>query len=97
MDFRFKYRRHPDSELEKLRQRNEKRQERDRVSRMRGLAYGMSIPMTLAAGPVGGWLLGSWLDRSLNTGFWMITLILLGTIAGLASTIRMLSRLSSGS
>ncbi|MCC7477148.1 AtpZ/AtpI family protein [bacterium] len=95
MDFRFKYSRHPDSEQERLKKRNDARQEADRVKRMRGLAYGLSIPMTLAAGPVGGWLIGSWLDRSLGTGFWMIVLILVGTLAGLVSTIRMLSRLNS--
>lgn len=87
MDFRFKFRRH---RAEKHEVANEQRIERDRVSRMRGLAVGMSIPMTLIAGPLLGWLAGAWLDGYLGTSYWTAVLIILGTIAGFIGMIEML-------
>ncbi len=60
---------------------------------MRGVAIGLSIPMGMVAGPVGGWLIGSWLDSALGTGFWMITLVCLGTVSGIWMTIEMLMKL----
>jgi F0F1-type ATP synthase assembly protein I len=91
VDYRFQYRRHKPApeELE-----GQKRREKDALIRARGLAIGLSIPMSLAAGPLGGWLLGSWLDRLFHTGFLTLTLILLGTVAGLKMTVDMLAKLS---
>ncbi|MCH7471471.1 AtpZ/AtpI family protein [bacterium] len=90
MDFRFKYRRGP---VPKEQRKEEERIERDRLTRLRGLAIGISIPASMVSGPLLGWLAGSWLDRALGTGFWMITLVLLGTAAGLKVTFDMLIRL----
>jgi len=87
VDFRFKFRRQRAKEHE---QANEQRIERDRVSRMHGLAVGLSIPMTLIAGPLLGWLAGAWLDRALSTSHWTMMLIVLGTIAGFIAMIEML-------
>lgn len=60
---------------------------------MRGVAIGMSIPMGMVGGPIGGWLVGSWLDKTLGTDFWMITLVCLGTASGIWMTIEMLIKL----
>jgi F0F1-type ATP synthase assembly protein I len=92
VDFKFRYNRRRPSPSEQAR---EKREEADLVRRTRGLAVGTTIPFALASGPVTGWLVGGWLDRKYDTSFWLITLILLGTVAGLTMTIRLLSRLSS--
>lgn len=87
MDFRFKFRRKRPEEGEL---RGEQRQEADRRKRMRGLALGFSIPMTLIAGPLLGWLIGAWLDRLLGTGHWLIVMIVLGTVAGFVGMIEAL-------
>ena len=87
MDFRFEYRRKPPEEHEL---RGDQRVEADRVKRMRGLALGISIPMTLVAGPLLGWLLGAWLDRLLGTGYWLVVMIVLGTIGGFVAMIEAL-------
>lgn len=90
MDFRIKYdRKRPD----KYERANEARTERDRLKRMRGLAIGLSIPMTLIGGPVAGWLLGLWMDNLFQTGYWLIVMIVLGTIAGFVAMIEMLVKL----
>ena len=75
----------------------EERREDEVERRAKGLAYGLSIPFTLAGGPISGWLLGSWLDKlggTTESHVWTIVLILLGTAAGLKMTIDMLSRLN---
>ena len=87
VDYRFKYRR---TRAEPHESAEEERVERDRLKRMRGLAIGVSIPMTLVAGPLVGWLVGSWLDRMLGTGYWMVILIVLGTAAGFVAMIEAL-------
>lgn len=94
MDFRFQYRRRRSSPEE---QQGEQRRESDVLLRTRGLAIGLSIPMSLAAGPLAGWLLGSWLDRTFHTGFWTLTLIVLGALAGLLMVIEMLIKLGKQS
>ena len=90
MDYRFKFDRKKPAEHERT---NHEREERDRFKRMRGLAIGLSIPMTLIGGPVAGWLIGSWLDHALGTGFWMVVMIVLGTAAGFCAMIEMLIKL----
>jgi F0F1-type ATP synthase assembly protein I len=87
VDFRFKYRRHRAEPHELA---NKERIARDRLTRMRGLAIGMSIPLTLVAGPLVGWLAGSWLDRLLGTSYWLIALIVVGTVAGFVAMIEAL-------
>jgi len=67
--------------------------ERDRVKRARALGIGLSIPMTLIGGPLLGWLAGTWLDAKLNTNYWMIILVVLGTAAGFKAMIDMLIKL----
>ena len=91
VDFRFIFRRKRPDEHEQV---EEARQERETVRRMRGMAMGLSIPMSLAAGPIGGWLLGDWLDKLLGTAWIMPTLAILGTLAGFKLAIDMLVKLS---
>jgi len=90
VDFRFKYSRTPPDEHEK---RGEERRQTDTTRRIRGLAVGLSIPMSLVAGPVAGWLIGGWLDRELGTGYWMTVLILLCTAASIFMVIELLAQL----
>lgn len=94
MDFRVKYRRHRPDKHEAQRQQE---REKDALSRMRGLAIGMSIPAALLAGPLAGWLAGAALDRALGTAYWTLILIILGTAAALKLVIDMLAKLSKGS
>jgi F0F1-type ATP synthase assembly protein I len=91
VDYRFKYKRYRPSPEEES---EEQRVEHDAHRRMRGLAIGMSIPISLVGGPVGGWLLGNLLDGWLGTGWIMPTLLIAGTIAGFKLTIDMLKKLS---
>jgi F0F1-type ATP synthase assembly protein I len=91
VDYRFAYRRKKPGEHELA---EEQRQERETVRRMRGLAIGLSIPMFLAAGPLGGWIIGALLDKWLGTSWLMPTLIILSTIAGFKMAIDMLLRLN---
>ena len=91
MDFRFRYNRKPPPPEQVAR---EQREDAEQVRLSRGLALGFTIPFALLSGPIGGWLLGSWLDKLLGTSYWLIILILLGTAAGLKMTIDLLSRLN---
>jgi F0F1-type ATP synthase assembly protein I len=94
MDFRFKYdRRPPPPEVEMER----KRQQQQAVLGGRQLAYGLAIPSIMVSGPLGGWLLGNFLDNLLGTQFVMILLILIGTASSLKLVIDMLTRLSDSS
>lgn len=53
-----------------------------------------NIPIMLAAGPVLGYFLGSWLDAKLGTQPWlMVVLALLGFGAGVNGTIRIIRTL----
>ncbi len=90
MDYRFKYDRKPPSDEQR---RGEERRQSDTSRRMRGLAIGLSIPFSLVAGPVAGWLLGSWLDQRLDTQYWLIVLILLFTAASIYMVIELLAQL----
>ena len=90
MDFKFRYDRKPRKENEL---RDERRQESDLKKRMRGLAVGLSIPSTMIAGPLLGWFIGNWLDNRLGTGYWMVVLIIIGTVAGFKVMIDMLVKL----
>lgn len=94
MDFKIRYDKHPDAPKTRARRAREARESADTSLRMRGLAYGFSIPATLASGPVCGWLIGRALDAHYHTGFWMLTLILLGTVASLSMTVQLLLKLS---
>jgi F0F1-type ATP synthase assembly protein I len=92
MDFRFHYDRHkPPPAVVKQRQRKEQQT----VLGGRQLAYGLAIPSIMISGPVGGWLLGSWLDKVLGTQFVMILLILLGVASSFWAVIDMLTKLNS--
>jgi F0F1-type ATP synthase assembly protein I len=90
VDFRFKYRRKKPADHELA---DEARRERDQLKRMRGLAIGLSIPMTLVGGPVAGWLLGAWMDSLFSTSYWTIVMVVLGTVAGFVAMIEMLIKL----
>lgn len=87
MDYRFKFSRKPPDEHE---ERAEQRTVSETKRRMRGLAIGMSIPASLVAGPVAGWLVGGWLDHHFGTGYWLIVLILLFTVASIYTVIELL-------
>jgi F0F1-type ATP synthase assembly protein I len=90
VDFRFRYDRHRRPPEYKV---DTQRREQDTQLRMRGLAIGLTIPTALAGGPLGGWLLGSWIDRLAGTHIWMPILTIGGTLAGLASVLEMLIKL----
>lgn len=90
MDFRFKYRRgRPRPEQA----RTEQERERDTLRRTRGLAIGMTIPMSLIAGPLGGYFIGTWLDHAFHTSYWVAVFVILGAIAGIKMVIDMLIKL----
>jgi F0F1-type ATP synthase assembly protein I len=95
MDFRFKYRRHPDASVTPEVEQREDVLGEETERRVQGLALGLSIPSTLLGSVVAGWLLGSWLDRLLHTSFLIIVFILIGTAAGLTMTVRLLGNLNS--
>ena len=90
MDYRFQYRRKK-PQPEELSERA--RVESDRARRMRGLSYGMAIPISLLAGPIGGYFLGDMIDRHFHTQWGVPVLIVLGTAAGFKMVIDMLIRL----
>jgi F0F1-type ATP synthase assembly protein I len=92
-DFRFKFdrRKSPPAEI-----KERQAQETQTVQRTRGLAYGLTIPFIMLSGPLGGWVLGAWLDSLLGTRFVMILLILGGTAASFKMVIDLLGKLSSG-
>jgi F0F1-type ATP synthase assembly protein I len=50
------------------------------------------LAFMLPAGTVGGWLLGSLLDRWLHVSWISVVGLLLGTVAGLIELIRAISR-----
>jgi len=44
-----------------------------------------------ASRPTGSsWLIGAWLDRLLGTGYWLVVMIVLGTIGGFVAMIEAL-------
>ena len=90
MDYRFQFRRTKPAPEELSEQA---RIETDRVRRMRGLSYGMAIPISLLAGPIGGYFLGEMLDHHFHNEIWVPLLIVLGTAAGFKMVIDMLIRL----
>lgn len=50
----------------------------------------------LAASVIAGYLLGSWLDRKLDTAPWlMVSCVLLGTVAGFIEMVRLLQKLGA--
>ncbi len=91
MDHRFTFRRKRPDEHES---RREQRENSEVLRRGRGLAIGMSIPLTMLAGPIGGWFLGNWLDSLFGTGWIGLTLLLAGTVAGFKLAIDMLTKLN---
>ena len=88
MDPRFRYRRHKSSEQE---QKKDQEAERERLQRTRGMSYALVIPAYLAFGPVSGWLLGSWLDKQMDTAFWLPTLVVAMTVASFAMVIKLMA------
>ena len=56
------------------------------VARYLGLAF--LLPMSSAA----GWMLGSYLDRHLHTGYWSMTCLILGIVGGFVQLLRELLR-----
>jgi hypothetical protein len=91
VDHRFTYRRKRPSPEELA---EEQRCDREVVRQGRGLAMGLAIPMALASGPLGGWLIGAALDKWLGIAWLMPAMIILGTIAGFKLMIDMLVRLN---
>lgn len=90
MDFRFQYRRgRPKPEQV----RSEREREKDKLRRTRGLAIGMTIPLSMIAGPLGGWFIGAWLDRTFHTSYWVAVFVILGAVAGIKMVIDMLVKL----
>jgi len=70
----------------------ETEEQRLRWLRITGLVA--NIPIMLAAGPVLGYFLGSWLDARLGTQPWLVVVLaLLGFAAGVNGTIRIIRTL----
>jgi len=70
----------------------ETEEQRLRWLRITGLVA--NIPIMLAAGPVLGYFLGSWLDSKLGTQPWLVVVLaLLGFAAGVNGTIRIIRTL----
>ena len=88
MDPRFRYRRHKSSAQE---QKKDQETERERLQRTRGMSFALVIPAYLAFGPVSGWLLGSWLDKRMDTDFWLPTLVVAMTIVSFVMVIRLMA------
>ncbi len=62
----------------------------------RQLGIAVTIPMTLLAGPLVGWFIGSWLDKWFGTKPWLLVILLvLGTVAGVRQTIHMIKEISN--
>lgn len=52
-----------------------------------------TIPMIFAAGPLVGYVIGAWMDRSFGTEPWgMVVLVLLGFAASLRQVITIIQR-----
>lgn len=67
------------------------RDERDFIRTLRQVGIFTAIPMILVAGPLVGFFLGRVLDAKLHTAPWgLIGAILLGLVASVRETIRMI-------
>jgi ATP synthase protein I len=65
----------------------------EKRQRVRLIAAYVTIPFVLAVPPVIGWLIGSWLDKYLDTKpYIMYTLILFGFIAGFRELYRIVKK-----
>ncbi len=62
---------------------------------IRTAGLGMTIPFTLLAGPLLGFLVGSWLDSHFATSWVMPTAVILGLVGSIRLTIQMLRQMSS--
>ena len=51
---------------------------------------GLAFVIPIAAG--GGWALGSYLDKTLHTGYWATTCLILGVVGGFIQLLRELLR-----
>lgn len=72
--------------------------EEQKQKTIRQLGVYMTLPFVLAVPPVLGWLIGSWLDKKLNTApFLMYLLIVLGFISGFREFFRILKRFGNDS
>ncbi|MBM4049277.1 MAG: AtpZ/AtpI family protein [Planctomycetes bacterium] len=68
--------------------------EEQRLKWLRITGLVTNIPIMLAAGPVLGYFLGSWLDSKLGTQPWLVVVLaLLGFGAGVNGTIRIIRTL----
>ena len=62
---------------------------------IRTAGLGMTIPFTLLAGPLLGFLVGSWLAGLCETSWVMPTAVILGLAGSIRLTIQMLRQMSS--
>lgn len=67
-----------------------KEEKDDLYAGLRQAGIVMSIPMMMAAGPLVGYFIGSWLDRWLGTSWISVVLAILGLVAGVNETIRVI-------
>jgi F0F1-type ATP synthase assembly protein I len=69
--------------------------EKKRYGAARSVGYAMIIPMTFLAGPVVGFVLGSWVDESFQTDPWgKVILSLLGFVASIKQVLNLIQRSS---
>lgn len=62
---------------------------------MAQIGIATSIPFVMAAGPIVGYFLGSWLDGWLSTGPYLMTICsILGLVSSARETIKLIQRLN---
>jgi F0F1-type ATP synthase assembly protein I len=61
-------------------------------SSMASLARYLGLAFLIPVGAGGGWIVGSFLDKSLRTGYWTVTCLILGVVGGFIQLLRELLR-----
>jgi ATP synthase protein I len=66
-------------------------EEEKKRKRMKMIGIYMTIPFVLAVPPIVGWLIGTWLDKKLETSpYLMYVLLILGFAAGIREFYRII-------
>ena len=65
----------------------------DKQKRVRQIGAYITVPFVLAVPPVLGWFIGSWLDKKLGTGpYLMYLFLLIGFVAGFREVFRIVKK-----
>jgi F0F1-type ATP synthase assembly protein I len=72
-------------------------EEDEQQKRITQMGVYIMIPFVLAVSPIVGWIIGSWLDKKLDTApYLMYVGLLLGFIAGFRELYRIIKRFGNG-